>query len=157
MKVIKYYQQTFTGATSGTPKEIVFKFDKIYKTNPLNKIRVSVVNLAMWQAVTTYKPHSLWAKGLSWGGSVSSGVYSNNAVTSYKNDFCLGVLMGSSASSSSGGSNTLPTYLVIDDLTTQPFSVYVSETDLSVSTDASELVITFQIEEVSLEEVQEYR
>jgi hypothetical protein len=157
MKVIKYFQQTFYGTTSGTPKEIVFRFDKIYKTNPLNKIRVSVVNLAIWQGVTTYKPHSAWAKGLTWGGSVSSGAYADAVLSKYRNDFCLGIVMGSSSSNSSGGSNTLPTYLVIDDLTTQPFSVYVCETDGDITTDASEVFITFQIEEISLDEVQPYR
>ena len=162
MKTIKYSQQSFGGTTALVNGKycITFKFDKIYKTNPLNKLKITPTNLGVWVREHLFKPHAVLAEGLSWGGCATSGAYSNGVITSYRNDYCLGIVgggIGTTTAEGEGASNTIGTYVVVDEITPQPFIVYVVNADLSSLSVISDVFMTFQIEEVSLEETQHYR
>jgi hypothetical protein len=160
MKVIKTYQQNFTGLDAGTSWS--FKFSRIYKQNPKHKLILRVNCLAQYDSGGTgggniaLAPHLYFMKNLSGvQGSSASSTEDGQTKRISPNDFFLGAL-GGGVITLNGTRGDIwivdSPSITLEELPLDPMTIYYLQcgTESILTSTTVQPFISFEIDEVDM-------
>ena len=171
MKVVRTYQQNFSGVTQSN--QWSFMFNRIFKTNPKHKLMIRVNAIAQYDTGAGnvglgFQPHLWFMKNFTrlQGGASTS--YENdvsplntgvalNANSGSNNDFFLGCLGGGYTTT-----NTQPRgdcwivtspQILVDDVPMENMTIYFQQMNLGtpITTNQTTIFVSFEIDEVEID------
>jgi len=164
IREVAKYQQTFNGTVDNN--DFTFTFYRVFKQNQKNKFRVRVVQLADYRdSKVDNLPHAYFASDLAKGTSTYSeqpyivptppALQLAQFTTGMRsNEFLLGVVMpvyfgGTAQANTSGTTQYLAPELILDEISTSPFTVQYRHVGSDTYAAASVgLLVCFEITEI---------